>query len=83
MGLAWQVAQFGRRRIGCDTEGREYAFAIRALGVVDEWDAYIQPVGCGDPKGVWLRGGWADPADATEAADRYVVAYVDSVEADG
>ena len=43
-----------------------------------QWDSYIEPIGCGDPKGVWLAGHWRSADEATDAADSYVVAYIDS-----
>ena len=76
MGLAWRSSHVGQRRAGFDVEGLEYAFVVRRATTA--WDAYIHPIGCGDPKGVWLYGAWLTADEATDAADRYVVAYVDS-----
>ena len=75
MGLTWKLTHIGSRWTGSGADGIAYAYAIKNR---HRWDVYITPHGCGDPKGLWFYGAWRDLADATEVADRHVIAYIDS-----
>lgn len=77
MGLVWESSQHGRRWTGRDLEGREWAWvACLQSGANPDggWDALITVPG--------RRLGWmgldaAGEGEAMDAADRFVVAWVD------
>ena len=75
VGLLWKRTHVGGRLTGCGTDGVEYAFVRRFQ---EQWDTYIAPEGCGEPRGLWFYGS-PTVDDATEAADRHVVAYIDEL----
>jgi hypothetical protein len=76
MGLMWTRTHLNSRWTGCGTNGIAYAMAFKTRY---RWDVFITPHGCGDPKGLWFYGAWPDLDDATDVADRFVVAYVDGL----
>ena len=72
----WTGDPLGYIRKGCDTTGRFYAHVSRLTGV---WIVYVAPWGCGLEGG--LSFGEFDTAEgAMDAADRHVVAYLESGE---
>ena len=59
---------------GCDASGRFYAHVSRLTGV---WIVYVAPWACGLEGGLSF-GEFETEEEAMDAADRYVVAHVDS-----
>jgi hypothetical protein len=79
VGLVWveQVAP-GRLWQGADAAGVVYATVQSSTE--GGYRAYVNPRGCDEPQGRWLEGRWLSAEDAQDAADRVVVAHVDSPE---
>jgi hypothetical protein len=77
VGLRWSERIPGRAWDGIGAGDLVHATVDRCA---DGFVVYIEPRGCGVQGGLWLGGGpvWATLDDATEAADRHVVAFTDS-----
>lgn len=76
MGLQWSEVTPGREWVGHGVDGHRYAVVTEGSG---RFGLYIEPRGCPHAGGLWLGGGtvYATAEDATDAADRYVVAHLD------
>lgn len=82
MGLDWTATQHGRRWTGRDAAGREWAWvASRQSGADPDagWDALITVHGPGGRQRLgWMGLRAPTEAQAMDAADRFVVAWMDS-----
>jgi hypothetical protein len=74
VGLQWTQVVPTKRWFGRDVEEEVYAVIDRREG---HWHLLLTDLGCGIRGGAWLPETWHDAGDAMDAADRYVVAYVD------
>jgi hypothetical protein len=76
VGLTWCRKAFRDGWEGDDGTGHAFAHVVR--GWDGRWGAFIPAEASGYPNGLWL-GGYEDPEDAMDAADRVVIAHVDAV----
>ena len=74
MGLTWTGGPGGYIRKGCDANGRFHAHVSRLTGT---WIVYVAPWGSGLEGGLAF-GRFDAVEEAMDAADRHVVAFLDS-----